>query len=107
MDSSDALEISRASDVRKVSEDVRMGVVEDQRGVYEIDAAVEKQLRRKLDSRLITLLFAAYLLAFLDRSNIGNAEAAGMGKDLGFDDAQYQVGLRAGMVSYDEILRRL
>lgn len=30
------------------------------------------------------------LVAFLDRSNIGNAQTAGMGKDLGFDDAEYQ-----------------
>lgn len=29
--------------------------------------------------------------AFIDRSNIGNAQTAGMGEDLGYDDAQYQV----------------
>jgi len=32
------------------------------------------------------------LMAFLDRSNIGNAQTAGMGEDLGFDDPHYQVG---------------
>ena len=31
------------------------------------------------------------LVAFLDRSNIGNAETAGMSEDVGFDDGQYQV----------------
>ncbi|KAI3321362.1 MFS general substrate transporter [Xylariaceae sp. AK1471] len=31
-----------------------------------------------------------YLVAFLDRSNIGNAQAAGMGKDLNLSDDQYQ-----------------
>lgn len=30
------------------------------------------------------------LLAFLDRSNIGNAQTAGMGKSLGFSDSEYQ-----------------
>ena len=56
-----------------------------------LDAATEKQLVRKMDRRVITLVFLAYLCAFLDRSNIGNAQTAGMGLDLGFDDAQYQV----------------
>jgi len=95
MNSSDALGISRASGGRKSSGDAGTGSLEHQRGQYEIDAVAEKRLRRKLDRRLITLVFAAYLLAFLDRSNIGNAEAAGMSKDLGFGDAQYQVRLRA------------
>ncbi|OAA62634.1 major facilitator superfamily transporter [Niveomyces insectorum RCEF 264] len=45
---------------------------------------------RKMDSVLVTLVFLSYLLGFLDRSNIGNAQTAGMGKDLGFDDSQYQ-----------------
>ena len=31
------------------------------------------------------------MFAFLDRSNVGNAETAGMGTDLGFNDSQYQV----------------
>ncbi|KAL1892502.1 hypothetical protein Sste5346_007012 [Sporothrix stenoceras] len=56
----------------------------------DIDPATEKRLLRKIDSVLVTLVFVCYLLGFLDRSNIGNAQTAGMGKDLGFDDAQYQ-----------------
>ncbi|KFY68683.1 hypothetical protein V496_00896 [Pseudogymnoascus sp. VKM F-4515 (FW-2607)] len=31
-----------------------------------------------------------YLLAFLDRSNIGNAQTTGMGKSLGFSDSEYR-----------------
>lgn len=62
----------------------------DRAGTSQIDASVEKRLRRKLDRRVVTLVFLAYLLAFLDRSNIGNAETAGMSKDLGFDDAHFQ-----------------
>ncbi|KAK3350002.1 major facilitator superfamily transporter [Lasiosphaeria hispida] len=61
-----------------------------QSGPLEIDADTEKRIRRKLDRRVITLVFLLYLVAFLDRSNIGNAEAAGMSKDLGFDDAHFQ-----------------
>lgn len=59
--------------------------------VDEIDPAVEKRLRRKLDRRVVGILFLLYLVAFLDRSNIGNAQTAGMGKDLEFDDGQFQV----------------
>jgi hypothetical protein len=36
-----------------------------------IDAELEKRVRRKLDRNLVPLLAALYLLAFLDRSNIG------------------------------------
>ena len=55
--------------------------------------AAEARLRRKFDRTLMVLVFCSYLLAFLDRSNIGNAEAAGMSADLGFDDAEFQVSL--------------
>ncbi|KAJ9151380.1 Major facilitator superfamily transporter [Pleurostoma richardsiae] len=58
--------------------------------VVEIDRATEKRVLRKLDRVVVPLTFLAYLLAFLDRSNIGNAETAGMSEDLGFDDSQYQ-----------------
>lgn len=57
-----------------------------------LDEASERRVRRKLDRVVVPLTFALYLCAFLDRSNIGNAETAGMGEDLGFDDAHYQVG---------------
>ncbi|RYC56605.1 hypothetical protein CHU98_g9603 [Xylaria longipes] len=39
------------------------------------------------------------LVAFLDRSNIGNAQVAGMGKDLGLRDDQYQVSEAFGTAS--------
>ncbi len=57
----------------------------------EIDAVTEKRLVRKMDRVVVPIVFLAYLFAFLDRSNIGNAETAGMSKDLGFDDPHYQV----------------
>ncbi|CAJ2504697.1 Uu.00g120910.m01.CDS01 [Anthostomella pinea] len=56
----------------------------------QIDPLIEKQVRNKIDRVLIPLVMGLYLVAFLDRSNIGNAQTAGMGKDLGFDDEQYQ-----------------
>jgi hypothetical protein len=40
----------------------------------EIDPVIEKRVRRKLDMHIVPLLSALYLLAFLDRSNIGYVE---------------------------------
>ncbi|KAI3330208.1 major facilitator superfamily domain-containing protein [Ustulina deusta] len=56
----------------------------------QIDLAVERRVVRKIDLHLIPLVTSLYLVAFLDRSNIGNAQLAGMGKDLGLSDDQYQ-----------------
>ena len=36
-----------------------------------IDPVIEQRVRRKLDLHLVPLVAALYLLAFLDRSNIG------------------------------------
>jgi len=56
----------------------------------EIDPVIQKRVVKKLDWNLIPLVMALYLVSFLDRSNIGNAETAGMSKGLNMTDAQYQ-----------------
>jgi hypothetical protein len=61
--------------------------------VFEIDPAMETRVRRKLDRVVVPLVFSLYLAAFLDRSNIGNANIANMSLDLGLNDAQYQVSV--------------
>jgi len=38
---------------------------------YEIDPVAEKALLRKLDLRVVPMLWFLYMLAFLDRTNIG------------------------------------
>lgn len=48
----------------------------------------------KLDFLLVPLMCGLYLLAFLDRSNIGNARIAGLQTDLGISDHQYQIGMQ-------------
>jgi hypothetical protein len=50
-----------------------------------IDPKAQKKLLLKL-APVMTLIF---LCAYLDRSNIGNAQAAGMGNDLGLIGNQY------------------
>ncbi|OAA75875.1 Major facilitator superfamily domain, general substrate transporter [Akanthomyces lecanii RCEF 1005] len=54
------------------------------------DAALERTVVRKMDRNFLLLLWVLFLLAFLDRSNIGNAQVAGMGKDLSLSSDQYQ-----------------
>jgi hypothetical protein len=68
----------------------------------ELDAALERRVRRKLDRVVLSLTFIAYLLGFLDRSNIGNAQQAGMGAALGFDDAHYQWLLTIFYIPYSK-----
>jgi hypothetical protein len=55
--------------IRKESGDVEAALAEPV--VEEIDPVIEKRVRRKLDLHIVPLLSALYLLAFLDRSNIG------------------------------------
>lgn len=49
----------------------------------------EKRILRKIDLRLLPMLSLLYLLAFLDRGNIGNAKIEGMLKDLHMTGPQY------------------
>ncbi|KAF2147311.1 uncharacterized protein K452DRAFT_348077 [Aplosporella prunicola CBS 121167] len=65
-----------------------------------IDPVLEKRVVRKLDRHVLPLVMALYLLAFLDRSNIGNAKIAGMVKDLHFNSGDYEWLLTVFYISY-------
>ncbi|THV85743.1 MFS general substrate transporter [Aureobasidium pullulans] len=54
-----------------------------------IDLKAQKKLLLKLDLYLAPIITLIFLCAYLDRSNIGNAQAAGMGDDLGLVGNQY------------------
>jgi sugar phosphate permease len=62
-------------------------------GRIEFTAEEEKALLRKVDMRLIPSVFLMYLLSYLDRSNIGNAYTAGMGRDLNMTSNDYSIVL--------------
>ncbi|HUK19010.1 MAG TPA: MFS transporter [Bryobacteraceae bacterium] len=59
-----------------------------------LDPGLEAAVISKLNRRLLPFLFLLYIVAYLDRINVGFA-ALGMQKELGFNDAVY--GLGAGM----------
>ena len=65
-----------------------------------IDHVAEKELLRKCDLRVLPPLFFLFLLAFLDRTNIGNARIAGLQKDLKLTNGQYNAAQAIFFVSY-------
>ncbi|KAI4804944.1 MFS general substrate transporter, partial [Aureobasidium sp. EXF-8845] len=91
-------------DLEKNFEDVkleaRQGSVDNGGSAPYIDPVIEKRVVRKIDWNLVPLLMALYLLAFLDRSNIGNAKIAGMAKALDLNADRYSWLLTIFYISY-------
>ncbi|EED14016.1 MFS nicotinic acid transporter Tna1, putative [Talaromyces stipitatus ATCC 10500] len=65
-----------------------------------VSRETENKLLRKLDLRLIPMLALLYLLAFLDRGNIGNAKIEGMLDDLHMTGHQYSLALTVFFFTY-------
>lgn len=59
----------------------------------QLDRRLERKTALKLDLLLVPLMCGLYLLAFMDRANIGNARVAGLQEDLDMSDHQYQTGM--------------
>ncbi|KAK5940198.1 hypothetical protein PMZ80_007618 [Knufia obscura] len=59
-----------------------------------------KRILRKVDYRLLPMLTLLYVLAFLDRGNIGNAKIAGMMEDLELTGPQYNIALTVFFLPY-------
>ena len=55
---------------------------------------------RKIDFRLLPPLTILYIVAFMDRSNIGNAKVAGMNDELGLTSSQYNIALTVFFFPY-------
>ncbi|UCK59200.1 hypothetical protein AFCA_002022 [Aspergillus flavus] len=53
------------------------------------DVEMENRILRKMDLRIIPMLAVLYLLAFLDRGNVGNAKIEGLLEDLNLTGPQY------------------
>lgn len=70
------------------------------RSLVHVDAQEEARVRLKMDLGLIPLVSLLYLLAFIDRSNIGNARLAGLEKDLHLQGSEFNVALSIFFISY-------
>lgn len=69
----------------------------DESNLPNYDDAETKRVLRKVDYRLVPMLMLLYLICFVDKGNIGNARVAGMNKDLGLTDSQYNLALMVGL----------
>ncbi|KAJ4246338.1 hypothetical protein NW762_013689 [Fusarium torreyae] len=67
---------------------------------YVPDTGEEKRLVRKIDLTLLPCLWWMYVLAYLDRGNIANANAAGMSESLDMKDADYSLLVYLFFVGY-------
>lgn len=65
-----------------------------------LDPVAEKKLLWKCDLRVLPPLFILFLLAFLDRTNIGNARIQGMTKDLNMQGSDYNIALFVFFIPY-------
>jgi len=60
----------------------------------------EKKLIRRIDLRILPWLSLLYLLSFLDRTNIGNAQLFGLSADIGITSTQYSACLAVFFAFY-------
>ncbi|KAF2106146.1 major facilitator superfamily domain-containing protein [Lophiotrema nucula] len=60
----------------------------------------EKKLVRKIDLFLMPTIWVLYLFSYMDRTNIGNAKAAGMNADIGLSSTQYFLAVVVFQVGY-------
>ncbi|OZJ04492.1 hypothetical protein BZG36_02667 [Bifiguratus adelaidae] len=67
---------------------------------YVIDPEAERQFLRKIDYRIVPMVWLLYTMSYLDRGNIGNAEAGGMQQSLSITSTQYSVILLVFFISY-------
>ncbi|KAK6435038.1 hypothetical protein LTR95_008773 [Oleoguttula sp. CCFEE 5521] len=64
------------------------------------DPATERRITRKLDLHILPWIFALWLLAFIDRSNIGNAKIDGLTTDLKLTGNKYNIALTVFYILY-------
>lgn len=88
----------KPSGVLRNAPDISASPPSDQKAAYNSEFATvngdfshidSKKVLRKMDLHLIPMLALLYLLAFLDRGNIGNARIEGLDKDLKLTGSQY------------------
>jgi MFS family permease len=79
--------------------DEQIEVINDAAGNHIVPLS-EKKLLRKLDLRVLPPLFVLFLLAFLDRTNIGNAKIQGLTKDLNMTGPDYNIALFVFFIPY-------
>lgn len=94
------------SDVEKVAVsevdnvDVKVSHHESYANLPPMDPVALRKLTRKCDLYVVPPLFVLFLLAFLDRTNIGNAKIQGLEDGLHLTGPQYNIALFIFFVPY-------
>lgn len=65
-----------------------------------IDPVAEKKLVRKCDLHVVPIIALLYMLAFIDRINIGNARIQGLENDLDMKGSDFNVALFVFFIPY-------
>ncbi|KAI8640259.1 major facilitator superfamily domain-containing protein [Parasitella parasitica] len=74
---------------------------EDQIDALEsIDPKLEARIRRKFDMRIVPMATLIYLMAFIDRSNMGNAKNLGMTEELDLTGNRFSITLTTFFITY-------
>lgn len=66
----------------------------------QVDSAVNLRITDRFDTHIIPWLFGIWLLAFIDRSNIGNARIDGLATDLKLNGNKFNVALTVFYIPY-------
>ncbi|KIV93471.1 hypothetical protein PV10_04683 [Exophiala mesophila] len=66
----------------------------------DIDHEAEHKIRVKVDFRLMPMLCVLLMVAYLDRTNIGNARIQGLEADLGMTGTDYNIALFVFFIPY-------
>lgn len=77
--------------VEKDLEPIHIDRIEGGEHQVDYDALEEQKVIRKCDIHVVLILMLLYLLAFLDRINIGNARLQGLEHDLNMEWAAVQL----------------
>jgi hypothetical protein len=66
----------------------------------ELSPEEERKLLRRVDLKVLPMVTVLYLLSFLDRVNIGQANVSGLSRDLKITSIEYQISLIVFFVGY-------
>ena len=84
----------------KTIENEMVEQVKSEQPIDDVDRDAEKRLLWKLDIHVVPILTLLFLLAFLDRINIGNARLQGLEEDLNMKGRDYNIALFIFFIPY-------
>ena len=91
-------------DIHSIKETPSAEIAQIRRGhntrLLEIDPLLDHAITRKFDTHIIPWLFGLWLLALIDRSNIGNAKIDGLVTDLRLSGTKFNIALSVFYIPY-------